>query len=244
MSLIQAVLFDLDGVLTDTAEFHYQSWQHIADQMQIPFDRQANEALRGLSREESLLRVLGARAAQFGAAERAEIARRKNDRYLELVSNMSPADLLPGAREILAAVRQAGLRTAVGSSSRNANLVLDRLGIRGSLDAVVDGVDAPRSKPDPLVFQMAAQRVGATAPHCVVVEDAESGVQAGLAAGMWVVGLGPEVRVGQAHLRRASLAELSVQDILTLPERARTTAGNSPAGGTDRKREGVKHHAT
>lgn len=216
MNLVRAILFDLDGVLTDTAELHYRSWQQVADALSIPFDRHANEALRGLSREESLVRVLGTRAAEFDTAQQADISRRKNDLYMEFVAQMSPADLFPGARELLTAAQAAGFKLAVGSSSRNAQRVLDCLGIRPFFHAIVDGVDAPRSKPDPLVFLTAAERVGATPGNCVVVEDAESGVAAGLAAGMRVVGLGPAERVGRAHLVRKCIADLHLADLRAL----------------------------
>jgi beta-phosphoglucomutase len=211
-----AVIFDLDGVLTDTAELHYQSWQRIADELGLPFDRHANEALRGLSREESLERLLGPRSAEFSPQRKQEITARKNAEYLARVSSMTPADLLPGARELLTAVRETGLGVAVASSSRNAGAVIDRLGIRALLDAVVDGNDAPRSKPDPQVFLLAAERLGVPPRRCAVVEDAASGVAAALAAGMKVVGIGPRERVGAAHLVVAAIGELSVAMIRPL----------------------------
>jgi kojibiose phosphorylase len=210
------VIFDLDGVLTDTAELHYQSWQRIADELGLPFDRHANEALRGLSREESLERLLGPRSAEFSPQRKQEITARKNAEYLARVSSMTPADLLPGARELLTAVRETGLGVAVASSSRNAGAVIDRLGIRALLDAVVDGNDAPRSKPDPQVFLLAAERLGVPPRRCAVVEDAASGVAAALAAGMKVVGIGPRERVGAAHLVVAAIGELSVAMIRPL----------------------------
>lgn len=209
MSRRSAMIFDLDGVLTDTAELHYQSWQRIADELGLPFDRHANEALRGLSREESLERLLGPRSAEFPPQLRQVLTARKNADYLERVSRMTPADLLPGARELLTTVRQAGLGVAVASSSRNADAVIDRLGIRAQLDVVVDGNDAPRSKPDPQVFLLAAERLGVPPQRCVVVEDAASGVAAALAAGMKVVGIGPQQRVGAAHLVVAAIGELT-----------------------------------
>lgn len=211
-----AVLFDLDGVLTDTAELHYKSWQTVADAIGVPFDRRANEALRGLSREESLARVLGPRFEQYRADERQAISDRKNAEYLRRVERMSPSDLLPGAAELLRALRAARAPTALASSSRNAHVVLDRLGIRGMLDAVIDGVAAPRSKPDPQVFLLAAAALGVPASACVVVEDAEAGVAGARAAGMSVVGVGPAERVGAADLVVASLRELDVDRLAAL----------------------------
>jgi beta-phosphoglucomutase len=190
-----AVIFDLDGVLTDTAELHYQSWQRLMDEVGVPFDRRINEALRGLSRRESLETILGARSGEFAERQKEEIARRKNDEYLTRVVRMTPADLLPGAGELLQTLRKRGAAVAVASSSKNAEAVLDRLGIRPLLDVLVDGNDIERSKPDPEVFLRAAERLGVPPARCVVVEDAASGVAAALAAGMRVVGLGPPERV-------------------------------------------------
>ncbi|MBI5864443.1 MAG: HAD hydrolase-like protein, partial [Planctomycetes bacterium] len=138
----RAAIFDLDGVLTDTAELHYQSWQTLADELGLPFDRGANEALRGLSREESLARVLGAAASRFSPQEQADLTRRKHDDYLRRVDRMTPADLLPGAGELVRALRAAGFRLAVASSSRNARTVIEKLGIAALLDVIVDGNDA------------------------------------------------------------------------------------------------------
>ncbi|MFO0840427.1 MAG: beta-phosphoglucomutase [Phycisphaerae bacterium] len=209
-----AVIFDLDGVLTDTAEFHYQSWKTLADELGIPFDRRANDALRGLGRAESLAILLGRRSGEFGESRQADMLRRKNELYLTRVAQMTPADLLPGAGALLASLRAAGIRVAVGSSSKNARTVIDRLGIRPLLNVVIDGHDAPRSKPDPQVFLLAAERLGVEPSACVVVEDAESGVEAGLHAGMRVIGVGPPGRVGRAHRIVAATENLTLEMIL------------------------------
>jgi len=211
-----AAIFDLDGVLTDTAELHYQSWQWIADELGLPFGRQANEALRGLSREESLVRVLGARAGDFTDEQQHEIAERKNSDYCRRVARMTPADLFPGARELLEQLRARGVGIAVASSSRNARTVVDRLQIRPLLDVLVDGNDAPRSKPDPQVFLLAAERLGVPAARCVVVEDAASGIEAARAAGMRVIGIGPPERVGHAHCVTGQLADLNADVLIAL----------------------------
>jgi beta-phosphoglucomutase len=214
--IIAAVIFDLDGVLTDTAELHFQSWKWIADELGVPFDRAANEHLRGLGRDESLARLLGARAGNFTPQQKAEITRRKNDDYLHRVERMSPTDLLPGAAELLRNLRRNDVKLAVASSSRNAHAVIDRLGIRGQLDAIVDGNDAPRSKPDPRVFLLAAERLGVAPHECVVVEDAASGVQAARAAHMHVVGIGPPQRVGEAEIVAETIAAVSADVLLRL----------------------------
>ncbi len=211
--LPHGVIFDLDGVLTDTAELHYQSWQFVADRLRVPFDRQANEQLRGLSREESLTRVLGARLGEFSPERRRDIMREKNDDYLRRVAAMSRADLFEGAERLLRQLRDASVAIAVASSSRNADVVIDRLEIRELLDAIVDGNHAPRSKPDPQVFTMAAERLGLPSGQCVGVEDAESGVESALAAGMAVIGIGPHQRVGRATVVVSRTAEIVLDTI-------------------------------
>ncbi|MFH1747704.1 MAG: beta-phosphoglucomutase [Planctomycetota bacterium] len=211
-----AVIFDLDGVLTDTAELHFQSWMDIARELDIPFDRTANEALRGLSRPDSLKLFLGARITRFSDTRQIEIMVRKNRCYLERVEHMSPANLLPGARELLATLNARQIPLAVASSSKNALVVLERLEIQNLLDAVVDGNDVPQSKPDPRVFLTAAERLSVPPQRCIVVEDAASGVAGALAGGMKVIGIGPPERVGQAHLVVQTLGELDADRLLAV----------------------------
>lgn len=209
-ALPAAVIFDLDGVLTDTADLHYRSWQLIADELGVPFDRARNEPLRGISREESLARLLGPRFGEFSPDQRRDITRRKNDEYLRLLKEMTPDDLFPGANQLLATLSDADVPVAVASSSRNAEAVLERLKLRSAFRVVVDGNQAPRSKPDPQVFLVAAQALGVVPAQCVVIEDAESGVHAALAADMRVIGLGPRERVGAAHRVADSIAQVTL----------------------------------
>jgi len=213
-----AIIFDLDGVLTDTAELHYQSWQGLMDEMGIPFDRRKNEALRGLSRRESLETILGEWSREFTEEQKEDIARRKNEEYVSRVAKMTPGDLLPGAGELLKELRLRGVAVAVASSSKNAAAVIERLRIRPLLDALVDGNHVSTSKPDPLIFLQTAKHLGVPPRRCVVVEDAASGVEAALAAGMWVVGLGPAERVGRAHRVKPTIAAVSPDELLELPE--------------------------
>ncbi|TWT42069.1 Beta-phosphoglucomutase [Phycisphaerae bacterium RAS1] len=204
-----AVIFDLDGVLTDTSELHYQSWQELADTLGIPFDRARNEALRGISRMESLRIVLDSHWEAFTPAQRQALTEHKNDSYVQKVAGLTPRDLFPGVERLLRELRAAGAAVAVASSSRNAAAVIERLGIAPLLDAVVDANLAPRSKPDPQVFLVAAEQVCVAPVCCVVVEDAESGVAAGLAAGMKVAGVGPVERVGRANVQVAATGDLT-----------------------------------
>lgn len=209
---IQGVIFDLDGVLTDTSEFHYRSWKQLADEAGIPFDREANEMLRGLSRRDSLLQLLGEQQAT--EAELQEMMARKNGYYEKFIQSLSPADLLPGAYELLEQLGTAGIKVAIASSSKNAHVVCQRLGITDKLDAIADGHSVEFHKPAPNVFLHAAKQLSLEPLQCLAVEDAASGVAAALTAGMWVVGLGPVERVGAAHIVYESLAGLRWSDLL------------------------------
>jgi len=209
---IRAFIFDLDGVLTDTAEYHYRAWKRLADEEGIPFTRQDNEALRGISRRQSLLMLLKGRPVD--ESQLLEMMERKNRYYLEFIQEISPGDLLPGAKALLDEIRQAGLKAAVGSASKNARQVIERLGIQGLLDVIVDGHSVERQKPAPDLFLYAARLLGFAPPQCVVVEDAAAGIEAALAGGFRTVGLGPPQRVGKAEVVLPSLANVSLADLL------------------------------
>lgn len=210
------VIFDLDGVLADTAELHFQSWMDISRELGIPFDRARNEALRGLSRADSLRIFLGPEALRFDADQQAEIMERKNRYYLQRVERLTAADVLPGARELLEDLRRHGVRVAIASSSRNARIVLERLSLLDAADAIVDGNDVERTKPAPDIFLCAARRLGLPPARCVVVEDAESGIEAARAAGMKVVGIGPAERVGKADCVVPAISALCASVLLRL----------------------------
>ncbi|MBH8556030.1 beta-phosphoglucomutase [Nostocaceae cyanobacterium CENA357] len=201
---IRGVIFDLDGVLTDTAEYHYLAWQQLADEEGIPFNRQANEPLRGVSRRASLMLILGDR--QYSEPEIQEMMERKNHYYVELIQTISPKDLLPGAIALLDELRQAGIKIAIGSASKNARMVVEGLGIADKVDAIADGYSVERPKPAPDLFLYAANQLGLEPQQCVVFEDAAAGIEAALAAGMWTVGLGPPERVGASHIVLPNLA--------------------------------------
>ncbi|MDI9634238.1 beta-phosphoglucomutase [Geitlerinema splendidum] len=200
---LKGAIFDLDGVITDTAHYHYLAWKQLADEEGIPFDEQANEAMRGLPRRESLLRILGDRTVS--EAQMQEMMERKNRYYVDLLDNVSSADLLPGVAALLDELRSMGVKISLGSSSKNARMVLERLGIAECFDAIADGYSVSQPKPAPDLFQFAAQQLGLSPEECVVFEDAEAGIEGALAAGMWAVGLGPVQRVGKAHLVLSTL---------------------------------------
>jgi kojibiose phosphorylase len=186
------VIFDLDGVLTDTAEYHFQAWKQLADEEGIPFTREANEKLRGVSRRESLMMLLEGRTITDAQAE--AWMERKNRNYRDMIKHVSPDDLLPGVRPLLGEICGAGLKIAVASASRNAPDVIAGLGIGDLLDAVVDGSRVSRAKPAPDLFLEAARELGVPPGRCLVMEDAAAGVEAARAAGMITVGLGPAER--------------------------------------------------
>ena len=208
---IRGIIFDLDGVLTDTSEFHYLGWKRLADEEGIPFDRQANEALRGMSRRESLLLLLGDRPATEEQMQ--ELMARKNRHYQEFIQGVTPANLLPGALALLDELRAAGIKVAIGSASKNARKVIRQLGIADRVDVISDGYSVEWHKPAPDLFLHAAAQLGLAPEQCVVVEDAASGVEATLAAGMWAVGLGPVERVGAAHIVLPSLERVHWADL-------------------------------
>lgn len=209
---ITGVIFDLDGVLTDTAEYHYHSWQKLADEEDLFFNRQANEALRGVSRRDSLLRILG--NCQVSEEKFQEMMDRKNHYYVSFIQDISPKDLLPGVVSFLQDLRQRKIRIALGSASKNAKPVIERLGIADFIDFVADGYSVERSKPAPDLFLFAAQHLGIEPQHCLVLEDAASGIEAALAAEMWSVGIGPAERVGKAHVVLPGLGGLTWNDLL------------------------------
>lgn len=212
MTSIKAFIFDLDGVLVDTAEYHYRGWKRLADEEGLPFDRKENEALRGISRRESLLLILKGRTLPEEKIQ--EMMERKNRYYLEFIRGVAPADMLPGASELLQEIHAAGLKSAVGSASKNASQVVQQLGIASLLDAVSDGYSVANPKPAPDLFLHAAAQLGVPPAECVVVEDAAAGIQAAQAGGFRSVGLGPVERVGAADLVLPSLAGARLEQIL------------------------------
>ena len=210
---IKGVIFDLDGVITDTAEYHYLAWKRLADEQGIPFNRVDNEALRGVSRRESLNLMLKER--QIPESQAQAWMERKNDYYREMLSQITPADVLPGALPLLRELRQSGIKIAIASASKNARDVLNSLGLIDSIDVLCDGYSVSEPKPAPDLFLFAAQQLDLPPGVCVVVEDAEAGVEAALSAGMRCIGLGPPARVGKADMLRPSLEGLTLRQIMT-----------------------------
>lgn len=211
--MIRAFLFDLDGVLTDTSDYHYLAWKRLGEDLGIPFSPKENEALRGVSRRESLNLLLKGR--QVSETEAQELMDRKNRYYQEMIETISPANLLPGAQDILIELKTLGIRRAIVSASKNAPRVIERLNLMPLINAVVDGNMPARSKPYPDLFLIAAEKLELAAADCLALEDAAAGIEAAHAAGMLAVGLGPVERVGAADLVLSSLEGQNAAGILS-----------------------------
>lgn len=209
--MIRAFIFDLDGVITDTAEYHYRGWKRLADDEGFPFTREDNEYLRGIPRRESLMLILKGR--EYPEEKILKMMERKNNYYLAFIKEITPRDRLPGARELLEEIRAAGLKNALGSASKNAGEVIERLGIRDLFDAISDGFSVERQKPAPDLFLHAASQLGLSPAECVVVEDAVAGIEAARAGGFRSVGLGPRERVGEAEVIFPNLAEVHLEEL-------------------------------
>jgi beta-phosphoglucomutase len=208
--LPSALILDLDGVVTDTADQHEQAWRTMLAEHDLPFHHDAYERTRGRSRADSLRELLGAHTVSDDTF--AGMLQRKNTRYVEALDSLTLRDLLPGVLDLLLAAEARHWKVAIGSSSLNAATVLDRIGVTDLFDAVADGsVGAPKPAPD--IFLAAARMIGTDPAACVVIEDAASGVDAGLAAGMRVIGVGPAERVGHAHLHVATTSQLILDDL-------------------------------
>ncbi len=214
--LPEACLFDLDGVLVDTAGYHYLAWKRLAGELGMAFTHADNEKLKGVSRIRSLELLMEWGGISRSAGEMEELAARKNAWYLEMIGNMQPDELLPGALDFIRAVRGAGIRIALGSASKNAGMILAKTGIAAYFEAIVDGNLVPASKPDPEVYLRGAAMLGVTPGACVVFEDAVSGIGAARAAGMKVVGIGSPDILGDADLVISGLHEMTTDRLKEL----------------------------
>ena len=206
--MITAVIFDLDGVLVTTDELHYEAWKEMADLHGIYFDKTINDRLRGVSRMASLEIILERADRLYDLDEKEEMAAWKNARYVILLDGLTPDDLLPGALDTLRELKENGILTAIGSSSRNTPKILDRLGIRDQFDAVSDGNNITRSKPDPEVFLKGAQFLGLAPDDCAVVEDAVAGIDAANAGGFMSIGIGDAASYEKADAKITRIGEL------------------------------------
>lgn len=207
---MKAVIFDLDGVITDTAEYHYLAWKSLADELQLPFDKQYNEKLKGVSRMKSLELILAVGNVSYTEEEKLALAEKKNDLYKEMIKKVTPEDLLPGIESLLKELQEAGIKTALASASKNAPFILDRLGVTHYFNHVVDVNLIKHGKPDPEIFLTGAAKLGVSPEDCVGIEDAEAGIESILSAGMYAVGVGTPAQMQKADLIVSSTAELTL----------------------------------
>lgn len=213
--MIEGIIFDLDGVLIHTDEYHFSAWSRIAAELGIPFDRAVNERLRGVGRRDSLEILLERYdGAPLSEEDRQALCDRKNSLYRSYLTALTPSDIPDETRRVLHTLHERGLKIAVGSSSRSARLILQKIELMPAFDAVADGGDAPRSKPAPDVFLRAAQMLGLDPAVCAVVEDAPAGIEAARAAGMYAVGLGSPARFAETQ---PDHVVPSLFDLLSLP---------------------------
>ena len=217
-----ACIFDLDGVIVDTARYHYLAWKRLAAELGFELTPEDNERLKGVSRMQSLEIVLEIGGIRAEPAEREQMAEKKNQWFNELIAKMEPGEIFPGVKELVADIRNTGRKVALASSSKNAQLVVDRLEIRDLFEVIIDGSMIEHTKPDPEIFLLAAKRLGVDPSSCIVFEDAEAGVEAALAAGMKCVGIGSPERLGKAHLVLPTISEFTV-DMLSRLETAGPT---------------------
>ena len=211
MSRFKAVIFDLDGVITDTAHYHYLAWKRLAESQGVHFDHAFNENLKGIDRMGSLDLILASSRRVYTPEEKQALADEKNVHYQELIATMSAADLLPGAVRALDVVRARGLRIGLASVSKNAFTVLERLGITDKFDYVVDAATIARGKPDPEIFLKAARELGVAPSDCLGVEDAVAGVASIKSAGMFALGIGHPFVLTQADVVITSLSDFNLE---------------------------------
>lgn len=204
----KGIIFDLDGVICHTDKYHYQAWKKLADKLGIYFDQEINNRLRGVSRMESFDIILEKYHGQMSQEDKVRYAAEKNDLYRELLKNMATDDLDPQVKETLDTLRSRGLLLAIGSSSKNAGFILERLGLDGYFDAVSDGNNISRSKPDPEVFLKAAEYLDLQPQDCLVVEDAQSGLEAAIAGNMDCAAIGDAVKCNKANYNLETFSDL------------------------------------
>lgn len=211
--MIKGFIFDLDGVITDTAELHYKAWKSLADDMGWHFDREVNEKLRGISRLDSIKVIMDHNHVDLDDETIHQLATKKNDIYVNSLDSMTQDDYLPGARELLTHLRQEGFLVALGSASKNAVKVLQQLNAMHYFDVVGDGNSVVKSKPAPDIFLYASEKLKLQPDNCVVFEDAEKGIDAAKAGGFYSVGVGPEERVGHADVRFDSMKQATLFEV-------------------------------
>ncbi len=209
--MLKAVLFDLDGVITDSAQYHYQAWKMLADRLNIPFDEAYNEKLKGVSRMDSLNLILrnGGKEESYSQEEKDALADEKNNNYKELIKQITPDDILPGIKELLIELKDHNVKTCVCSVSKNAFFIIDKLGLNGYFDHITDAAKIKNAKPDSDIFAIGAYVLGAKPEECVGIEDAKAGIEAIKKAGIKAVGVGTPEQMKEADLVLESTGKLN-----------------------------------
>jgi beta-phosphoglucomutase len=213
---LKGCIFDLDGVIVDTAKYHFMAWRRLAKELGFVFTIEQNEALKGVSRMASLEILLKTGGVSVSEEEKEHLAARKNGWYVEFISGMTPDEILPGSIRLLKALRKEGILTAIGSASRNAGTILDGIKLRDMFDVIVDGNKIHKAKPDPEVFLRGAQEMKLQPSECIVLEYAQAGIEAAIAVGMRCVGVGNPELLGKANLVIPNLKKITVKQLRNL----------------------------
>ena len=210
---LKALVFDLDGVITDSAELHYQAWKRLSEELGLYFDREQNEALKGVSRIGSFEIILrnNNKLDAYTEEEKETLANRKNEYYKELVETLTEDDILPGIYQLLKDARAEGLKTAIASVSRNAPRVLEKIGLSEYFDTIADAAKVKRSKPDPEIFLTCAEQLGIDPVDCIGLEDSQAGIEGILSAGMYAVGINVTITGPAPDLILSATSELSLE---------------------------------
>ncbi len=216
--MIKALIFDLDGVVVDTAKYHYLAWKKLAHELGFFFSEKNNERLKGVSRVRSLEILLEVGGIELDEQTKTDLATKKNADYLEYIMKMTPDEILPGVIEMLESAKQKGLKLAIGSASKNAPVILEKVGLLSYFDAIIDGNKVSKAKPDPEVFLNAANELGVKPDESIVFEDAEAGIEAALNGNMHVVGVGDEKALGKANIVVPGFKNVELATFLKLGE--------------------------
>lgn len=213
MTKYLGAIFDLDGVLVDTAKYHYLAWKQLADRLNIPFTKEDNEQLKGVSRVKSLEILLSLGSKNYTENERKQFMDQKNKTYVRYISHMDESEILPGVVELLNQLKRKKIKIALGSASKNSELILKNTKLQDYFDAIVDGNDVSKAKPDPEVFLLGAKKIGIPANQCMVFEDAKAGIEAAKQAGMLAIGVGTQENLPNADILIKNLEEIELSEL-------------------------------
>lgn len=216
MADIKCCLFDLDGVIVDTAKYHYLAWKRLADEFGFEFTENDNERLKGVSRMKSLEILLEIGGLTFDESTKLKLADKKNKWYVEYISKMTPDEILPGVKNFINDIRSRGIRTTIGSVSKNTRTILNNVGLTSYFDVIIDGTKITHAKPNPEVFLKGAEELNIDPKNCVVFEDAQAGIEAAINAGMYSIGIGSSAILGKADLVISGFEEMSFDKLKNL----------------------------